>query len=58
VGFLEVDNINSVFAGYKAAEVEFVQPLRKERWGASTFIALTLTETGSASRAENPDPLD
>jgi len=38
--FVEVDNINTLFAEYKAAEVEFAQPLRKEPWGASTFIVL------------------
>ena len=38
--FLEVDNIRSLFAEYKAAGVDFVQPLRKEPWGASAFIVL------------------
>jgi len=38
--FLDVDNIKSLFAEYKAAGVEFVQPLKKEPWGASAFIVL------------------
>ena len=36
--FLDVDNIKSLFAEYKAAGVDFAQPLRKEPWGASAFI--------------------
>lgn len=36
--FLAVDNVKSLFAEYKAAEVEFVQRLKKEPWGASAFI--------------------
>jgi catechol 2,3-dioxygenase-like lactoylglutathione lyase family enzyme len=35
---LEVANIKSLFAEYKAAGVGFAQPLRKEPWGASSFI--------------------
>jgi catechol 2,3-dioxygenase-like lactoylglutathione lyase family enzyme len=35
---VEVDNIKSLFAEYKAAGVDFVHPLRKEPWGASEFI--------------------
>jgi len=38
--FLDVDNIKSLFAEYKAAGVGFVHPLRKEPWGASAFIVL------------------
>lgn len=38
--FLEVDNIKGLFAEYKAAGVDFVQPLRKEPWGASAFTVL------------------
>ena len=38
--FLEVDNIKGLFAEYKAAGVDFVQPLRKEPWGGSAFIVL------------------
>jgi catechol 2,3-dioxygenase-like lactoylglutathione lyase family enzyme len=38
--FLEVDNIQGLFAEYKAAGVEFAHPLRKEPWGASAFIVL------------------
>jgi len=38
--FLEVDNIKGLFAEYKTAGVDFVQPLRKEPWGASAFIVL------------------
>jgi len=37
---LEVDNIKSLFAEYKAAKVDFVHPLRKEPWGASAFTVL------------------
>jgi catechol 2,3-dioxygenase-like lactoylglutathione lyase family enzyme len=37
---LEVDNIKSLFGEYKAAGVNFAHPLRKEPWGASTFIIL------------------
>ena len=38
--FLDVDNIKGLFAEYKAAGVDFVQPLRKEPWGGSAFIVL------------------
>jgi catechol 2,3-dioxygenase-like lactoylglutathione lyase family enzyme len=38
--FLDVDNIKGLFAEFKAAGVGFVQPLRKEPWGASAFIVL------------------
>jgi catechol 2,3-dioxygenase-like lactoylglutathione lyase family enzyme len=38
--FLDVDNIQSLFAEFKAAGVSFAQPLRKEPWGASAFIVL------------------
>lgn len=38
--FLEVANIKGLFAEYKAAEVEFAHPLRKEPWGGSAFIVL------------------
>ena len=38
--FLNVDNIKGLFAEYKAAGVDFVQPLRKEPWGGSAFIVL------------------
>jgi catechol 2,3-dioxygenase-like lactoylglutathione lyase family enzyme len=40
--FLDVDNIKALFAEYKAAGVKFVHPLKKEPWGASTFIVLDL----------------
>ena len=38
--FLNVDNLKDLFAEYKAAGVDFVQPLRKEPWGGSAFIVL------------------
>jgi len=38
--FLDVDNIKGLFAEYKAAGVDFVQPLRKEPWGGSAFTVL------------------
>ena len=38
--FVDVDNIKSLFVEYKAAGVDFAQPLRKEPWGASAFIVL------------------
>jgi len=38
--FLDVDNIKGLFAEFKVAGVGFVQPLRKEPWGASAFIVL------------------
>jgi catechol 2,3-dioxygenase-like lactoylglutathione lyase family enzyme len=36
--FVNVDNVKELFAEYKAAGVDFAQPLRKEPWGASTFM--------------------
>lgn len=36
--FLDVENIKGLFTEFKAAGVDFVQPLRKEAWGASAFI--------------------
>jgi len=38
--FLEVDNIQGLFAEYKAAGVAFAHALRKEPWGMSAFIVL------------------
>jgi catechol 2,3-dioxygenase-like lactoylglutathione lyase family enzyme len=38
--FLNVDNIKGLFVEYKAAGVDFFQPLRKEPWGGSAFIVL------------------
>jgi catechol 2,3-dioxygenase-like lactoylglutathione lyase family enzyme len=38
--FLNVDNLKGLFAEYKAAGVDFAQPLRKEPWGGSAFIVL------------------
>jgi catechol 2,3-dioxygenase-like lactoylglutathione lyase family enzyme len=38
--FLDVDNIKGLFAEFKVAGVDFVQPLKKEPWGASVFIVL------------------
>ncbi len=38
--FLDVDNIKSLFAEFKAAGVDFAQPLKKEPWGASAFVVL------------------
>lgn len=38
--FVEVDDIQALFAEYKAAGVEFAQRLRKEPWGMSTFMVL------------------
>lgn len=38
--FIAVDNVKDLFAEYKAAGVDFAQPLRKEPWGASAFIVL------------------
>jgi catechol 2,3-dioxygenase-like lactoylglutathione lyase family enzyme len=38
--FLDVDNIKGLFAEFKVAGVDFVQPLKKEPWGASAFIVL------------------
>jgi catechol 2,3-dioxygenase-like lactoylglutathione lyase family enzyme len=37
---VEVSNLDGLFAEYQAAGVEFAQLLRKEPWGASTFIVL------------------
>jgi hypothetical protein len=34
----DVEDIKGLFAEYKAAGVDFVQPLRKEPWGGSAFI--------------------
>jgi catechol 2,3-dioxygenase-like lactoylglutathione lyase family enzyme len=36
--FLAVDNVKGLFAEYKAADVGFVQPLKKEPWGGPAFI--------------------
>jgi len=38
--FVDVENIKGLFAEYKASGIDFVQPLRKEPWGASAFIVL------------------
>jgi len=38
--FVDVANVKDLFAEYKAAGVDFAQRLRKEPWGASTFIVL------------------
>jgi len=38
--FLDVENIKGLFAEYKAAGVDFFQPLRKEPWGGSAFVVL------------------
>jgi catechol 2,3-dioxygenase-like lactoylglutathione lyase family enzyme len=38
--FFDVENIQGLFAEYKAAGVEFGHPLKKEPWGASAFIVL------------------
>src|SRR5260370_29656050 len=38
--FVDVANVKDLFAEYKAAGVDFAQPLRKEPWGASAFIVL------------------
>lgn len=38
--FVGVDNVKDLFTEYKAAGVDFAQPLRKEPWGASAFIVL------------------
>lgn len=40
--YLEVEHIKSLFAEYQAAGVEFAQSLKKEPWGASSFIVLDL----------------
>ena len=36
--FVNVGNVKDLFTEYKAVGVDFVHPLRKEPWGASTFI--------------------
>ncbi len=36
--FVAVDNVKDLFAEYKAADVGFVQPLRKEAWRGPAFI--------------------
>lgn len=36
--FLPVDGAKALFAEYKAADVAFVQPLKKEPWGGPAFI--------------------
>ncbi|MBZ5637020.1 MAG: VOC family protein [Acidobacteriia bacterium] len=38
--FLDVDNIKGLFAEFKLARVDFVQPLKREPWGQSAFIVL------------------
>ena len=38
--FLDVENIQSLFAEYKGAGVDFAHPLRKEPWGGSAFTVL------------------
>jgi catechol 2,3-dioxygenase-like lactoylglutathione lyase family enzyme len=38
--FVDVANVKDLFAEYKAAGVDFAQPLRKEPWGASAFVVL------------------
>jgi catechol 2,3-dioxygenase-like lactoylglutathione lyase family enzyme len=38
--FLDVDNIEALFAEYKAAGVDFAHPLREEPWGRSAFTVL------------------
>jgi catechol 2,3-dioxygenase-like lactoylglutathione lyase family enzyme len=38
--FVDVDNIQALFAEYKAAGVDFAHPLRKEPWGMSAFTVL------------------
>lgn len=40
--FLDVANIQGLFAEFKSAGVRFAQPLKKEAWGASAFIVLDL----------------
>ena len=39
---LDVDNVKALFAEYRAAGVDFAQPLRKEPWGGSAFIVRDL----------------
>jgi catechol 2,3-dioxygenase-like lactoylglutathione lyase family enzyme len=36
--FLDVENIKGLFVEFKAAGVDFVQPLKKEPWGKSALI--------------------
>ena len=36
--FLNVENAKALFAEYKAADVRFAQPLKKEPWGGPAFI--------------------
>jgi catechol 2,3-dioxygenase-like lactoylglutathione lyase family enzyme len=36
--FLDVEDIKGLFAEFKAVGVSFAHPLRKEPWGASSFI--------------------
>ena len=38
--FVEVDNLQGLFAEYRAAGVDFAHPLRKEPWGMSAFTVL------------------
>jgi catechol 2,3-dioxygenase-like lactoylglutathione lyase family enzyme len=38
--FLDVDNVQGLFAEYKAAGVDFDHPLRKEPWGMSAFTVV------------------
>jgi catechol 2,3-dioxygenase-like lactoylglutathione lyase family enzyme len=38
--FLDIDNIEGLFAEYKAAGVDFAHPLRMEPWGRSAFTVL------------------
>jgi len=38
--FVDVDNLQDLFAEYKAAGVDFAQAFRKEAWGLSAFIVL------------------
>jgi catechol 2,3-dioxygenase-like lactoylglutathione lyase family enzyme len=38
--FVDVDNIKDLFAEYKVAGVDFVQPLGKQPWGGSAFTVL------------------
>jgi len=40
--FLAVDNAKALFAEYKAADVGFVQRLKKEPWGGPAFIVRDL----------------
>ena len=38
--YFEVENLKSLFAEYKATGATFAQRLKKEPWGASSFIVL------------------